>query len=381
MKKEGVPTEKSSLCPKAEAADENKGSVELFAEELHLFADKAHQLVELVGRQALGAVALGLGGVVVHLDHQAVGTGGHSGLGQLRHHPGVAAGVAGVHHHGQVGHFVQHHHAREVEGIAHAGLKGADAPLAEDDVLVAFGHDVLGAHHELLQGVRQAALEQYRLFLAAHGLQQLKVLHIAGTHLDEVHVLEQGQVLGVHDLGHDGGAGGPAGQLQQVQPLAPHPLEGVGGGAGLERAAPQQGSPGGLHPLGTVGDLFLALDAAGARNDGKVAAADLHALHVDDAVVRVELAVGFLVRLRHAAAGLDHGVCQHPALGDGLGVADEAEDVGVAALGVVDLQAHALQLAAELMHLHLGGVLFQYNDHSGFSLSISQSDLIYFHEV
>ena len=37
---------------------------------------------------------------------------------------------------------------------------------------------------------------------------------------------------------------------------------------------------------------------------------------------------------------------------------DEAEDMGVAALGVVDLQAHALQLAAELMHLYVGGILF-----------------------
>jgi len=32
--------------------------------------------------------------------------------------------------------------------------------------------------------------------------------------------------------------------------------------------------------------------------------------------------------------------------------------MGVAALGVVDLQAHALQLAAELMHLYVGGILF-----------------------
>ena len=31
--------------------------------------------------------------------------------------------------------------------------KGADAALAEDDILVALGHDVLGAHHELLQRI------------------------------------------------------------------------------------------------------------------------------------------------------------------------------------------------------------------------------------
>ena len=207
-------------------------------------------------------------------------------------------------------------------------------------------------------------------FLAAHGLEQLKVLHVASTDLNEVHVLEQGQMLGVHDLGDDGGTGGAAGQLEQVQTFAPHPLEGVRRGAGLERAAAQQGSTGVLHALGAVGDLLFALNAARACDDREIAAADLHAVHVDDAVVRVELAVGLLVRLGYAAAGLDDGVGQHPALGNGFGVADEAEDVGVAALGVVDLQAHALQLAAEFVDLCVGGVLFQY-DHGGVSFTFS----------
>lgn len=303
------------------------------------------------------------------LDHQAVGTGGDGGLCQLRHHPCVAAGVAGVHDDGQVGHLVEHDHAGEVEGVPHTGLEGADAALAEDDVLVALGHDVLGAHDELLQRVGKAALEQDGLLLTAHGLEQLEVLHIAGTDLNEVHILKEGQMLGVHDLGDDGGAGGTAGQLEQVEALAAHPLERIRGGAGLECAAAQQGGTGGLDALGAVGDLGLALNAARACDDGKTAAADLHALHINDAVVRMEFAVGFLVRLRDAAAGLDHRICQHPALGDGLGVADEAEDVGVAALGVIDLQAHAFQLAAEFVDLGFGGVLFEYDDHGGFSFS------------
>ena len=43
--------------------------------------------------------------------------------------------------------------------------------------------------------------------------------------------------------------------------------------------------------------------------DCKVATADLDALYVDNAVVRVELAVGLFVRLGHAAAGLHHQMC------------------------------------------------------------------------
>ena len=258
---------------------------------------------------------------------------------------------------------MQHHHAGQVQGVAHTRLKSADAPLAEDDVLVALGHDVLGAHDQFFQGVGQAALEQHRLFLAADGFQKLKVLHIAGPDLDEVHVLEQGQVLGVHDLGDDGAAGGPAGQLEQVQPLAAHPLERVGGGARLERPAPQQAGPGGLHPLGAVGDLLLALDAAGPGDDGKVPAADLDPLHVHHRVVGVEFAVGFFVGLGHPADRLHHRVCQHPAFGDGFGIADQAQNMGVAPFRVVDLKAHAGQLAAECLYLRLGGVLFEDDDH------------------
>ena len=303
----------------------------------------------------------------MHLDHQTIGTGSDRSFRQLRHHPCVAAGVAGIHHHRQVGHLVQHDHTGKVQRVAHTGLKGADAALAQDDVLVALCHDVLGTHHELFQRVGKAALEQYRLFLAANGLKQLKVLHIAGTYLNEVHVFKQGQVLGVHDLGHNGRTGGTARQLEQVQTLAAHTLKGVGRGAGLECTAAQQGSARRLYPLGAVGDLLLALDAAGPGDDCKVAAADLDALYVDNAVIRVELAVGLFVGLGHAAAGLHHRVCQHPALCNGLGVADETQNMGVAALGIVDLQTHILQLVAELAHLYVGCILFEYDNHSALS--------------
>ena len=171
-------------------------------------------------------------------------------------------------------------------------------------------------------------------------------------------------MLGVHDLGHNGRTGGAARQLEQVQTLAAHTLKRVGGGAGLERTAAQQGSACRLYPLGAVGDLLLAFNAARPGDDCKVAAADLDALYVDNAVVRVEFAVGLFVGLGHAAAGLHHRVCQHPALCNGLGVADETQNMGVAALGIVDLQTHILQLVAELAHLYVGCILFEYDDHS-----------------
>ena len=72
----------AQLCWRSQSVRCCFGSVQLFAEELHFLADELHQLIKLVGGQALGTIALGLGGVVVHLDHQAVGPGGNGSLGK-----------------------------------------------------------------------------------------------------------------------------------------------------------------------------------------------------------------------------------------------------------------------------------------------------------
>ena len=296
----------------------------------------------------------------MHLDHQPVGPDRHGRLGQRRDHERDARRVAGVNHNGQVGHGFQHRHGGQVQRVAHARLKGADAALAQHNVGVAFGHDVLGAHHQFLQRVGQPALEQHRRLQAAHGLQQLKVLHVARADLDHIHpgVHKQRDMLVVHQLGHDGLARRGAGGLQQFQPLGPQALETVGAGARLERAAAQNAGPGRLHPLCDAHDLVAPLHAARARHHGKVPAADLVPGHVHHRVVGVELAVGLFVRLADAAAGLHHRVGQHPALGQVLCVADQPQNVGVAADGIVDGKPHAAQLRAELLHLGDGGVLF-----------------------
>lgn len=77
-----------------------------------------------------------------------------------------------------------------------------------------------------------------------------------------------------------------AGLHQQVEARGAHALEGVGGGAGLERAAPEQGRAGGLHVLGHGADLRLALHRAGAGDHGEISPADLGVPHGDHRVLR-----------------------------------------------------------------------------------------------
>ena len=87
-------------------------------------------------------------------------------------------------------------------------------------------------------------------------LQKLEVLHIPRADLDDVHLLEERQLRDVHDLGHDRQPGSLSGLQKQGDPVPAKPLEGVGRGARLERAAAQQSRARGLHRLGDAADLL-----------------------------------------------------------------------------------------------------------------------------
>ena len=206
------------------------------------------------------------------------------------------------------------------------------------------------------------SVQQDGLAGLAQLLQQLEVLHVARAYLDHVHVLEQRQVGRLHDLGDDGQPGGLLRLAEQFKALLVQALEGVGRGAGLEGAAPQHPRAAGLHGLGHGDDLLPALHAAGPCDDLEVPPADLRASTVDDGVVLVEFAVGALEGLLDALDGL-HDVQR----GDQVhvhsaGVADQADDGVVLALGDVQPEAVALQPVRQVLHLvfvHL--VLEQYN--------------------
>ena len=167
-------------------------------------------------------------------------------------------------------------------------------------------------------------------------LEQLEVLHIACAHLDDVHILKQRQVRRGHDLRHDRQAKVALGLREQVQSLRAQALEGVGGGAGLERAAAQHGRAGLFDALGDLRHLLAALHGAGADHHRDGAVADLELAHVDDGVVRVEFAVGLLVRLLDAGQALHDRVGLNNVRVDRGGVPDQAQHGGLRADPSVD---------------------------------------------
>ena len=122
--------------------------------------DAPHRVREHRRRLALDAVALGMRGVVVDLDDEAVGSDGCRRDGDGLHEMGVSGGMGRVDDDGQMCQAVEDRDHSEVKGVPHRGLEGADAPLAEDDIRVSGGHDVFGAHQEFLEGGGHAALQQ-----------------------------------------------------------------------------------------------------------------------------------------------------------------------------------------------------------------------------
>ena len=293
------------------------------------------------------------------LDLQAVGTAGGRGERHGLNVAGVAGGVAGVGDDGQVRQVVQHRHGVEVEGVAGAGLEGADAALAQDDVVVALAHDVLGGHEQLIDRAGHAALKQDRSLGLADLFEQREVLGVAGTDLHDVDLLVQEDlhVARVHDLGDDRHVELGRRLAQQVQAGGAHALVGVRGSAGLVGTAAQHRGTGGLHAAGDA-DEVLALDGARAGDDLELIAADLDAVAaVDDGVLGVELAVGALERLGDALHALDdvHGLEQERV---DLGrIAHQADDRLVLAARDVGLQALFLNPADDMADGLVAGAL------------------------
>ena len=266
---------------------------------------------------------------------------------------------------------MQHRHRGKIERVARVVVKRADAALAENDVVVAAGHDVFRAHQQLLERVGKPALEQNRLFDRAHLLEQVVVLHVARADLDDVDVVKQRQMLDVHELRHDGQPRLLLGDLQQADPLAVQTLEVIGGGPRLECAAAQQLRARGLDGLGDIDDLLLGFHGARPRDHGEMPAAELRVAHAHDGVVGVELAVAALERVGHALDGIDDIQTFQQRHIDPARIADQTQHGLILAERGMHVNILVPQPVDELISLFLGDVVLQYDNH-GFDLQCNK---------
>src|SRR3990170_2833386 len=338
------------------------------ARRLRQRAHLLHQLLEVGRRQRLRAVGEGLVRVRVNLDEQAVDAGGDGGQRDGRYQIPLAGSVAGVADDGQMADPLDHRDGVDIEGESRGRLVRADAALAEDDVAVAVGEDVLGGEQPLLDRRPHAALEEHGLVRLADLVQEGEVLHVAAAYLEDVGVAgDEVDVAGVHHLGDDGQAGLGAGFGEDLEALFAVAAEGVGATAGLEGAAAQDMGTGGLHRPRRLHDVLLRVHRTGTRHHHQAAVADLQRPHLNDGVLLLHLAAGELEGLADADDGVDavkDGELVEEFWVDG---AEHGDDVALDAADQVVFETQLSDVLLDSQYLGFGGLCLHYDDHLGVS--------------
>jgi hypothetical protein len=138
-------------------------------------------------------------GIVVDFDDQPVRTGSDRRPCHGRDLVAPARAMARVGQDGQVTELLHHGNGRDVERIARVALERANPALAQHDIHVAAGQDVLGGQQPLFNRGRDAALQENRRARATEFSQQGKVLHVARANLQDMRVLlNQLELADVH---------------------------------------------------------------------------------------------------------------------------------------------------------------------------------------
>src|SRR6266446_1133659 len=253
----------------------------------------------------------------------------------------------------------------DIERVARVGFEGADAALAEDDVVVAAGKNVFGAQQQFFHGGGHAALEQHGLADFAKGAEEVVVLHVARADLKDVHVAEHHLDLGrVHDFADGEEIEFLRGLAHEFEAFFTHALEGVGRSARLESTGTQDFGSGFGDGFGDGEDLLAGLDGARAGGDDNFVATDFYAAaEIDDGAFGLELAAGELEGLgdahdfAHAVEQLEIAMIEIAVHANG------AEDGVRFAGGAMHIEAAGDEAVDDVLDLGVGGALLHYDDH------------------
>src|SRR6266404_6023325 len=212
---------------------------------------------------------------MVNFDDQPISSDGYGGAGEWRYFVALAGAVAGINDDGQVAEALDGRHDAEIECVAGVIGESPHSALAENYVVVALAHDVLGGHEKFFERCRDAAFQQDGFAGASGALEQREVLHVAGADLDDIGVLvdeverlvidgfsDDEQSEAVADFGHD------------LQTFFAQALKGIRGSARFVRSAAKELGSGTGDALGDFERLIASLDAARAGDDGEVGASD-----------------------------------------------------------------------------------------------------------
>src|SRR6266446_8452 len=207
----------------------------------------------------------------MHFNNQPIGSDGYGGAGEWRYFVALAGAVAGINDDGQVAKALDGRHDAEIECVAGVIGESPHSALAENYVVVALAHDVLGGHEKFFERCRDAALQEDGLAGASGALEQREVLHVAGANLDDVGVLvDEVERLVIDGFGDDEQSEAVANFGHDLQTFFAQTLKGIRRCARFVGAAAEELGSGTGDALGDLKGLIASLDAARAGDNGEV---------------------------------------------------------------------------------------------------------------
>src|SRR6267154_4841974 len=190
----------------------------------------------------------------------------------------------------------------DIERVAGISLERADAALAENDVVIAAGQNVFGAHQKFFHGGGHAAFQQDGFADFTKRAKEIVVLHVARANLKNVHVTQHHLNLRrVHHFADAEEAEFVRSFAHELEARFPHALESVRRSPWFKGASAQDFCARFGDAFRDGKDLFARFDRARARGNGHFRAADLDAAaKIDDGAFRLELAARKFERLGDA---------------------------------------------------------------------------------
>ena len=138
----------------------------------------------------------------MNFNQNTVGAGGHGGARHWWNLVAAAGAVRGIGQDRKVREFLDHGNGGNIQGIAGVAFKSTNAALAEHDLVIASGHDVLGRQQPFFDRCRWPAFQQHRFAELPQFLQQVEILHIPGADLQNIDKFqEHWNLCLIHDFG------------------------------------------------------------------------------------------------------------------------------------------------------------------------------------
>src|SRR2546421_2238521 len=258
-------------------------------------------------------------------------------------------------------------HGRKVERVARVLRESANTALAEDHVVVAFAHDVLGGEQPFVERGGESALQEHGQARATGAFKQSEVLHVARAELDHVAVAfhEIDAVL-VERLSYDLQTVSLAHVCENLQALFAETLKGIRRSARLKRTAAKEAHARTTHRLGHSERLCATLNRTGAGDDGQLFAADGRIADAHDGLFGFQIERDQFVGLAHADRFGDAGQILEVARIDRALIAGDADGCALLAGHRMRAKAQVLNDAHHIRDLAFGRIRFHNDKHKKF---------------